>query len=135
MLILNFSHPLTPDQLRGIEMALPRSLNEEPEEITVRNVPAQFDPQRPFAEQVEALVEACGLTAEEWQSVPLLIVPPALNFIAVALLAHLHGRMGYFPDCVRLRPVENARPPRFEVAEILNLQSLREMGRGSRVVG
>ena len=51
----------------------------------------------------------------------MLIIPPALDFIAVALLAHLHGRMGYFPDCVRLRPVEGARPPRFEVAEIIEL--------------
>jgi hypothetical protein len=55
------------------------------------------------------------------------------NFIAVALLAELHGLMGYFPDCVRLRLVEGARPPRFEVAEILNLQAYREAGRSHRI--
>lgn len=132
MLILNFSHPLTPDQLRAIEAMLPLTLSGEPEEITVRNIPAQFDQQQSFDQQIDALLDACNLTAQEWQSTPLLIVPPALNFIAVALLAELHGLMGYFPDCVRLRPVEGARPPRFEVAEILNLQAFREAGRGRR---
>ena len=33
------------------------------------------------------------------------VVPPALNFITAVLLAELHGRMGYFPAIVRLRPV------------------------------
>jgi hypothetical protein len=126
MLILNFSHPLTNDQRGQIEQLAGQPIS------GVRDIPAQFDHTQPFADQVAALIAACGLTAQEWQSVPLLIVPPALNFIAVALLAELHGVMGYFPDCVRLRPVGNARPPRFEVAEILNLQDLRERGRGRR---
>lgn len=126
MLILNFSHPLTEDQTNQIE-----ALANQP--ITgVRQISAQFDQQRSFTEQLSALIDACDLTAQEWQTTPLLIVPPALNFIAVALLAELHGLMGYFPDCVRLRPVEGARPPRFEVAEILNLQAFREAGRGRR---
>ena len=34
----------------------------------------------------------------------------------------------------RLRPVEGARPPRFEVAEISDLQALWEAGRGRRIV-
>ncbi len=42
-----------------------------------------------------------------------------------ALRAKLHERM---PDCIRLRPVGEARPLRFEVAENLNLQALREAG-------
>lgn len=129
MLILNFSHPLTEDQKATIETLIDQPITE------ARNIPAQFDHQQPFAGQLDALVDACGLTAQQWQSTPLLIVPPALNFIAVALLAELHGLMGYFPDCVRLRPVEGARPPRFEVAEILNLQAFRERGRGRRVGG
>jgi len=48
------------------------------------------------------------------------------------LLAELHGRMGYFPPIVRLRPVPNALPPRFEVAEIINLQAVREAARTRR---
>ena len=95
-------------------------------------IPAQFDIQEAFAPQVVALVDACGLTPAEWQTTPLLIVPPALNFIAVTLLAELHGRMGYFPSCVRMRPVPGAAPPRYEVAEILALNEVREAARGRR---
>ncbi|OQA39911.1 MAG: hypothetical protein BWY52_03004 [Chloroflexi bacterium ADurb.Bin325] len=59
-------------------------------------------------------------------------MPPSLNFIAVALLAELHGRMGYFPTCVRLRPVAGSTPPRFEVAELLPLNEVREAARRRR---
>ncbi len=128
MLILNYSHPLTADHLAQIEGLINQKISE------VRNIPAQFDQQKPFQPQIEAIVEASGLTAAKWQATPPLIVPSALNFIAVTLLAELHGLMGYFPDCIHLRPVEGARPPRFEVAEILNLQAFREAGRGRRVV-
>jgi hypothetical protein len=40
--------------------------------------------------------------------------------------------MGYFPAVLRLRPVPNTTPPAFELAEILNLQSVREQARGKR---
>jgi hypothetical protein len=61
-----------------------------------------------------------------------LINLPALNYSAALLLAELHGRMGYFPPCLRLRPVPEALPPRFEVAEVLHLQAAREAGRLKR---
>jgi hypothetical protein len=48
------------------------------------------------------------------------------------LLAELHGRMGYFPAIVRLRPMPESVPPRFEVAEVINLQAVREHARLSR---
>ena len=48
------------------------------------------------------------------------------------MLAELHGRLGYFPPVLRLRPVEGALPPRFEVAEILNLQDVRDAARAKR---
>ena len=72
------------------------------------------------------------LTSEAWQTTPLLIVLPALNFITAVLLAELHGRMGYFPPIVRLRPAAGSTPPRFEVAEIINLQAVREGARRQR---
>jgi len=98
----------------------------------VIEVAVQFDTAQPFVPQVQALLAQIPLTAAEWQTTPLLIVPPALNFITAVLLAELHGRMGYFPPIVRLRPVPNALPPRFEVAEIINLQAVREAARTRR---
>jgi len=126
VLLLNFSHPLTADHLAQIE-ALAGAQVERVIEAAV-----QFDTAQPFVPQVQALLAQIPLTAEEWQTTPLLIVPPALNFITAVLLAELHGRMGYFPPIVRLRPVPNALPPRFEVAEIINLQAVREAARTRR---
>lgn len=123
MIILNFSHPLTVEQVAQVEALTAAAVDR------IVDAPAQFDHRQPFAAQAAALADACGLTPAEWQTTPLLIVPPALSFIAVALLAELHGRMGYFPSCVRLRPVAGAAPPRFEVAEILALQEVRDGAR------
>ncbi len=92
----------------------------------------QFDPALPFAEQMQVLLEAAGVTTQEWQTLPLIVILPSLNVIAALLLAELHGRMGYFPAVVRLRPLAGTTPPQFEVAEILNLQSVRDSARQQR---
>jgi hypothetical protein len=118
MLLLNFSHPLPPDQLARLE--------------TLTGQPIERDPQAELVPQVVALAEACGLSPAEWQQASILVLPPALNFVAVTLLAELHGRMGYFPAHLRMRPVEGSLPPRFEVAEIINLQAVREEARQKR---
>ena len=38
----------------------------------------------------------------------------------------------YFPPVLRLRPVLGSLPPRYEVAEALNLQSVRDLARNAR---
>ena len=126
MLVLNLSHPVTAEQIKQIEALTGTPIDK------VRQIPAQFDTNKPFVPQVEEMVEACGLTAEEWQTEQLLIVPPALNFVAVTLIAYLHGRMGYFPAIVRIRPVLGSIPPKYEVAEIINLQEVRDSARTKR---
>ncbi|GAB4551374.1 MAG: hypothetical protein OHK0023_18220 [Anaerolineae bacterium] len=57
---------------------------------------------------------------------------PSLNFIAVILLAELRGRMGRFPTIVGLRPVTDMVVSTFEVAEIINLDSVRNAARARR---
>lgn len=126
MLILNFSHPLTDKQLAQVEALIGQPIDR------VLHIPTHFDSEQPFAPQVTALVEGIELTPTEWQTLPLLINPPALNVITATLLAELHGRMGYFPAILRLRPVAGSLPPRFEVAEIINLQAVREGARTTR---
>lgn len=128
MLIINFTHPLTADQQAQLE-TLTGDVIER-----VIDVPTQLDAGQPFAEQVTALVDAAGLTPTEWQTEPLLINPPGLAPAALALLAELHGRMGYFPAIIRIRPVPDSTLTRYEVAEILNLQALRENARQRRAV-
>ncbi len=95
-------------------------------------VSSQIDPQQPLGPQVTGMAEAAGLTPQEWQTSPILLNLPSLNFSAALLLAELHGRMGYFPPVIRLRPAPGSLPPRFEVAEVLNLQAARDAARKSR---
>ena len=126
MILLNFSHPITEAQRDQIEkLSGTRITREVP-------VPAQFDHQQNFDTQLANLMSKVSLSATEWQTVPILLNLPSLNFIAALLLAELHGRMCYFPPCIRLRPIQDALPPRFEVAELLNLNAIRENARKTR---
>jgi hypothetical protein len=126
MLILNFSHPLTASQRAQIETLTSQTITE------TCDIPAHFDNTRPFAEQIRALVDSIELTSDQWQTTPLLLMPPSYNFAAMTLLAELHGRMGYFPAIVRIRPIEGSLPPQYEVAEIINLQEVRAGARTKR---
>jgi hypothetical protein len=126
MILLNFAHPLTPEQIAQIEDLSCQKI------ANVIEIPSQIDPEQPLTPQVVAMADATGLTPQQWQTESILINLPSLNYSAVLLIAELHGRMGYFPPCVRLRPVKNALPPRFEVAEVLNPQALRDEARGKR---
>jgi hypothetical protein len=126
MILLNFSHPLTPEQLSQVETLAGQTIER------IVDVPVDFDHEQPFPGQVESLVDESGLAPREWETAPLLVNPSAFNFIAVTLLAHLHGRMGYFPTILRLRPVPGSTPPRFEVAELVDLQAVRDAARKRR---
>lgn len=128
MLVLNFAHPLTEEQLKRIEELTGRAVER------VIAVNSQIDPESPLMPQIAELVDRVGLSAEEWQTLPILVNPPALSYSAAALIAELHGRMGYFPPIVRLKPLSSV-PPRFEVAEILDLQAARDEARRKRSQG
>jgi hypothetical protein len=126
MILLNFSHPITDAQRRQIEALAGNGIAQ------VIAVMPQFDEQLPFLPQLHALLAQIELTPDQWQSEPILVVLPSLNFITAGLLAELHGRMGYFPPIVRTRPVAGAIPRRFEIGEIIDLQHLRERARRQR---
>ncbi|WP_298401661.1 CRISPR-associated protein Csx15 [uncultured Chloroflexus sp.] len=126
MIILNYSHPILETQREQIVALTGQAIER------VIDINSQIDQQQPLGPQIVALADAAGLSAAQWQSEAILVNLPALNFSAAALLAELHGRMGYFPPVLRLRPVAGALPPRYEVAEILNLQVLRDEARTRR---
>ncbi|MBT9252166.1 MAG: hypothetical protein KM296_00420, partial [Brockia lithotrophica] len=95
MVLINFSHPFTPEQLQQI-----RELTGKEIERLI-DVDAQIDLQGPIVPQIVAMVDRVGLTPQEWQTLPIIVNPPSLNFSAVVLMAELHGRCGYFPAAVR----------------------------------
>jgi hypothetical protein len=125
MILLNFSHPLNPEQLAQLE-ALPgkpssgasRSWRNSTTLALCRASRRAGRPRRPQRRRMaDAAHRGCAAVVQ---------------FRRATLLAHLHGRMGYFPAIVRLRPIAGATPPRFEVAEIINLQDVREAARVKR---
>ncbi len=125
MLLLNFSHPLTEEQYAHI-VALADAPIEE-----VRTIRVQICHQESLEPQIENIVESAGLTSYEWQTRPLLINPPGYAPAAFMLLAELHGRIGHFPSLVRLRPKPGSVTT-YEVAELLNLQTMRDAARERR---
>lgn len=126
MLLINFSHLLTPAQRASIE-----SLSGQTIERVVE-IKTHFDPDQSFAEQARQMLDAVGLSSEQWQTAPLLINLPSLSVIAALVLAELHGRCGYFPAVLRLKSMPQTTPPQFEVGEILNIQMMREAARQRR---
>jgi len=126
MLILNFAHPLTTEQRDQVESLTGHTIEQE------IKVPVQIDSDRSLSAQVVEIADQIGLTPKEWQTLPLLVNPPGYAPAAAALLAELHGRMGHFPAMVWIQPVPGSTPTRFHVAEIVNLQGIREAARLAR---
>jgi hypothetical protein len=126
MLLINFAHPLTPAQLARVESLSGQAIER------VIEITTQFDYEQPFVEQAQQIVETVGLSPEQWQTASILVDLPSLNVIAALVLAELHGRCGYFPAILRLKPLPHTTPPQFEVAEILNVQMVREAARRKR---
>ena len=126
MLLLNFGHPITDDQREALGKLIRVSV------ARVIDLPAQFDPHRPFVEQIAPLVAAVPLDKGEWQTEPFVVHLPAFAPLAAVLLAELHGRCGFFPTVVRMRAVSGATPSRYEVAEVIGLQAVRDAARGRR---
>lgn len=126
VLILNFSHPLTVEHLDKIQQLAGQ------ETTRVQDIPVQLNNDDPVAPQVEAIVDGIPLGGTEWQTTPFLVNLPGFSIAAAAIVAELHGRSGHFPACIRLRPVADSVPVRFEVAEIVGLEQIRQAARERR---
>jgi hypothetical protein len=125
MLVINFSHPFTTEQSARIEALAGTSIE------GIHTVPVDINQAEPLEPQIVAIVNSVGLSSEEWQTRRLLINPPGFAPAAFVLLAELHGRMGHFPTLIRLRPVSGPVTT-YEVAELLDLQVIREQARQRR---
>jgi hypothetical protein len=126
MIVVNFSHALTTQQQEQLFCLTGRKIT------AILDVPTMFDLGRLFAEQTTELVDTVSLTRDQWQTETLLIVLPPYAPITATTLAELHGRMGYFPAIARIRPIPDSKPTKFEVADLINLQAIRENARMRR---
>lgn len=121
--LLNFARPLTEQQRDQIEQALGYRIGQ------LIQIQAEFKDLHEFGPQMVALLDRVGLTPHEWQTLPILVNPPGFAPGAVCLLSELHGRMGHFPTVIRLRPEPHTKPPVYKVAELIDLQALRNAAR------
>lgn len=124
MTVINFSHPITGEQLAQLEALFDSS-------IVVKDVPVQVDLTKSIAEQAETIIEQVGWSANDWQTEKFIVNLPGLSTAAAALLAAIHGRCGYFPPVIVMRREEGA-VPRFVISEVVNLQALRDSSRERR---
>jgi len=126
MTVINFFHPLSPEQVASIEQLCGCHVDR------VLTGSSQVDQAAGLAEQVDAILDALPLSPEGWQTEPILMVLPALNYSAAIMLADVHGRMGHFPAIVRISPVPGSVPTRYDVLELIDLQRARDAGRAER---
>jgi hypothetical protein len=124
VVLVNFTHPLTREQLEEAEDLLRAPVE------TLIECPAEFDADAPFVDQARALVGAVGLRAEKWQTRQVLVNLPGHSVIAALVLAEIHGRAGGFPPVLRLRRL--ASSSEYVVAELIDLQAVRDAGRQTR---
>jgi hypothetical protein len=89
MLIVNFSHPLAPDQIARIEI-LAGLLVED-----IRDFLVDFDGALPLGPQAEALAGRASVSGADWQTRPVLVVLLGQSLIAAALLAVLLSAAGF----------------------------------------
>ena len=82
--------------------------------------------------QVVAMAERYGLSPKDWQTLPIVVNPPSFRSVAVVLRAELHGRCGYFLSLLRLKQGGGRVQGGYEVAEVLDLQGVRDMARKRR---
>jgi hypothetical protein len=126
MHILNFSHPLTSEHMAHLTMLLSNPI------ASIREIKTQLDVSQSLTEQIIKLLDELEISSTDWQSVPYIIVLPSLNYASAVMLAELHGRMGHFPTIIRLRPKIGAIVTEFEIAELINLEAVRQSARTRR---
>ena len=124
-LLINFTHPVTDEQIKQIEEKLKISIVEI---VQPPKIPIHFNENEDFATQISTCVNGIGLTDEQWQDSGILVNVPGMAPIATALVAELHGRMGHFPSLIRLKRSEN-NPSNYEFAEVMHLQHIRDKAR------
>lgn len=126
MIIINFAYPLTANQRQQLEATTGRSIT-----AVYHHLP-HFDNQQPYSSQVKALIDQIPMLPTDWQTQPILVNLPSYAPITAVLLAEIHARTGHFPAIIRLRPNDSDPLTTYEVAEIINLQAIRNQDRAAR---
>ena len=126
MILINFAYHLTAGQREAIEKLLDQEITQE------IHLQVAFNNEIDFKDQVKALFENRHMPVETLMVNPVAVILPSHSFIAGLVLVELHGRMGRFPAVIRFKPKQGSLPLMYEVAEVVDLQQLRESVRQNR---
>ena len=126
MFLINFGYPLADLQKARIEELLSQNIG------GYFHIPVQFDNSLPFEEQVENLLIDSDLPYQEFMTHPIAIILPSHAYIAALILIEIQARIGRFPAIIRFRPRPESLPLEYEVAEVVDLQHLRDTLRKKR---
>ncbi len=119
LVLLNFGRELTVAQQQQIEQRLGERVHE------VVTLTTRFDDERPYGPQCIEILDRLGWRKADWETRPLLLIPPGFAPAALTLIPLIHGRRGNFPAMARLRPEVAGLQTTYVLAEIVNLQALR----------
>jgi len=137
LILINFSgHSMTEEQKTQVmdhyqtlaKQTPPALLYFEPDQ----RVLLHFDKSKPYYPQAALLFDSIPFTREQLENSAVVVAVPSNADIAAFFLAVYHGRVGRFPAIVRRR--EHDMPP-FIVAEIANLETIRQNARQQRYQG
>ena len=127
-IVLNFSgHPVLPGQLKTIEKLL-----QWPATRVMDVQVGTIAEDKNFIPNIVKAIEKIDLSPVQWQTTSIVAIPAGYSAIWSVVLAEIHGRLGYFPDVVHLRPSSAVTGEKFEVAEIMNLRQVRHSSRDKR---
>jgi len=126
MILINFAYPLTSTQIAAIESLFSQKIEK------VISVEVSLDNDRSFKAQVEELLAGIDVPLADLMTHPVAVILPSHAFIAALVLVELQGRIGRFPAIIRFMPKPDSLPMVYEVAEIVDLQGLRDEIRRNR---
>jgi len=99
-IVLNFSgHPVLSDQLKTIEKLL-QWPSSEVMDVQLGTIAED----RNFIANIVKAIEKIDLSPVQWQASSIVAIPAGYSAIWSVVLAEIHGRLGYFPDVVHVRP-------------------------------
>jgi len=119
--LVNFGREISDLQIQQVENLTQARVDEI---ISVADY--RLDDNQPYEAQLIEVVKSIGLTASEWEKLPILINVHPLSPAGAGILAQIHGLRGNFPGILRMQGNDAGE---FNVVEILQLQRLRNQTR------
>ncbi len=110
MIVLNFSHPLTPDHIAQLHALTGQSVER------VVEIPTHLDTGKPFGPQVVELADRAGLSPAEWQTLPLAGRAAVAQFCRCPSNSRTAWTHGLTSPHVSVFGLWRALPPRYEIA-------------------